>query len=189
VQALALGGSLALSYAAAAAGAWATNRSLDDWYSALKKPSWTPPGAVIGAIWTVLYTLMGLSLWLGWRRVATADDSGGPAGAPDGAPEQTPNLPAAGAPGPAPPALHPALAWFAIQLGLNVLWSFAFFAARSTVAGLAVIVALWVAVAGWVRMVGRIDPLAGRLQLPYLGWVSFAGVLNATIWWRNRGPG
>ena len=74
---------------------------------------------------------------------------------------------------------------FAAQLGLNVLWSWAFFGARSTVAGLAVIVALWLAVAGWVRAAGRIDPLAGRLQIPYLAWVSFAGLLNATIFVMN----
>jgi tryptophan-rich sensory protein len=85
-----------------------------------------------------------------------------------------------------PAALRPALAWFAAQLGLNVLWSYAFFAARSPAAGLAVIVALWGAVAGWVRDAGRIDSLAGRLQVPYLAWVSFAGLLNAIIFWMNR---
>jgi tryptophan-rich sensory protein len=165
-QAVALGGALALSYGAAAAGQWATSRSLRDWYPALKKPSWTPSGRVIGAVWTVLYGLMGLSLWLDWRRGATS-------GAPDGEPSGQ----AGGEP----------VAWFGAQLALNVLWSYAFFGARSTGAGLAVIGALWLAVAGWVRAAGETDRLAGRLQYPYLAWVSFAGLLNATIWWLNRG--
>ena len=177
-QALVLGGALALSYAAAGAGSWATARSLRTWYPTLKKPTWTPPGGAIGAIWTALYTLMGVSLWLDWRRAATARrPDPEPASESVSDAEWYPhNRPRA-----VPPALRPALAWFAAQLGLNVLWSFAFFAARSTGAGLAVVVALWLAVAGWVRAAGRIDPLAGRLQIPYLAWVSFAGLLNATI--------
>ena len=177
-QALVLGGALALSYAAAGAGSWATARSLRTWYPTLKKPTWTPPGGAIGAIWTALYTLMGVSLWLDWRRTATAGSSDRHPG--EHPAESTGDLPDT-RPHAVPPALRPALAWFAAQLGLNVLWSFAFFAARSTGAGLAVVVALWLAVAGWVRAAGRIDPLAGRLQIPYLAWVSFAGLLNATI--------
>ncbi len=187
-QALALGGSLALSYGAAAAGQWATSRSLRDWYPALKKPAWTPPGRVIGAVWTVLYGLMGLSLWLDWRRAATSGAPGGePSGRPGGQPGGQPGGEAEEDDQPAQ-AIRPAAAWFGAQLALNVLWSFAFFAARSTGRGLAVIGALWLAVAGWVRAAGRTDRLAGRLQYPYLAWVSFAGLLNATIWWLNRGP-
>lgn len=36
------------------------------WYDGIKKPSFTPPGGVIGAIWTLLFTLIGISLYLVW---------------------------------------------------------------------------------------------------------------------------
>jgi tryptophan-rich sensory protein len=39
-----------------------------EWYAELNKPAWTPPGAVFGPVWTMLYTLMGVSAWLVWRR-------------------------------------------------------------------------------------------------------------------------
>lgn len=58
---------LGVSFAAAAIGSFVTTASLDPWYATLRKPEWTPSGAVIGAIWTVLYALMGVAAWLVWR--------------------------------------------------------------------------------------------------------------------------
>jgi tryptophan-rich sensory protein len=40
-----------------------------DWYARLAKPDWTPPGYLFGPVWTSLYTMMGISAWLLWRRV------------------------------------------------------------------------------------------------------------------------
>jgi benzodiazapine receptor len=45
-----------------------TGRSLGDWYVQLSKPAWTPPSAVFGPVWTVLYLSMAVSAWLVWRR-------------------------------------------------------------------------------------------------------------------------
>ena len=59
---------LGASFAAAAIGSIATTASLDPWYAGLRKPDWTPSGAVIGAVWTVLYTLMGIAAWIVWRK-------------------------------------------------------------------------------------------------------------------------
>lgn len=64
---LALLAFLALSYAASAIGSLFTSAGLDGWYDTLEKPTWTPPGWVIGAVWTVLYGLMGVAAWLVWR--------------------------------------------------------------------------------------------------------------------------
>ncbi len=71
---------------------------------------------------------------------------------------------------------------FLAQLAVNVSWSFAFFAARSVGLGLVVAVLLVAAVATMIVMFLRVDRTAALLQLPYLGWVSFALLLNATIW-------
>lgn len=73
-NALGLVGWLAASFAAA----WIGSRYMPgEWYAALKKPSWNPPAAVFGPVWTVLYALMGVSAWLVWRR---AGFGGAPAG-------------------------------------------------------------------------------------------------------------
>ena len=47
-----------------------TANSVRDWYPLLLKPSWTPPGAIFGPVWTLLYLLMGISAWLIWRQSA-----------------------------------------------------------------------------------------------------------------------
>lgn len=78
-----------------------------------------------------------------------------------------------------------AFAWFYIQLALNVLWSGLFFAMQSPGAALVCIGFLLVAIAATMRAFFQISPLASWLLAPYLAWVSFATVLNATLWWLN----
>jgi tryptophan-rich sensory protein len=77
------------------------------------------------------------------------------------------------------------LLWFGIQLGLNFIWSFVFF--RSHQIGLAVveIALLWVGILGTMRIFFRLSKAAGWMFVPYLAWVSFAGVLNFAIWRLN----
>jgi len=52
---------------AAAIGSWATVRGLREWYPALSKPSWNPPNAVFGPVWSALYLAMAVAVWLVWR--------------------------------------------------------------------------------------------------------------------------
>ena len=59
---------LAMCYGAAYLGAFLTNPSVDDWYPSLVKPDWTPSGSLIGAVWTVLYTMMAVAGWLAWLK-------------------------------------------------------------------------------------------------------------------------
>ncbi|WP_020181123.1 TspO/MBR family protein [Methylopila sp. M107] len=74
-----------------------------------------------------------------------------------------------------------ALIAFAVQLVLNIGWSFAFFAARSPLLGLIEIGLLLAAIAWTIARFRAIDGLAAALLWPYLAWVGFAAVLNAAI--------
>lgn len=70
---------------------------------------------------------------------------------------------------------------FAIQLGLNVLWSLAFFGLKSPIAGFVVIVALWAAIAATIVKFMKISRNAGLPLIPYIVWVSIAALLNISI--------
>jgi benzodiazapine receptor len=74
---------------------------------------------------------------------------------------------------------------FALQLALNALWSWLFFRWHRPDLALADLLVLWVAILGTLIAFRRIRPLSGALLVPYLAWVTFAGVLNAEISRRN----
>lgn len=78
-----------------------------------------------------------------------------------------------------------ALIVFLVQLVLNALWSWLFFAWQRGGAALAELGVLWVCVAATLVLFWRARRSAGILLLPYLAWVTFAGVLNASVWQRN----
>lgn len=59
--------SLLIVFGIATLGGFLTNLSVDSWYPILNKPSWTPSGATIGTVWTVLNTFMGIAAWIVWR--------------------------------------------------------------------------------------------------------------------------
>lgn len=132
-----------------------TAGSVTSWYPTLVKPSFSPPGFYIGLIWIVLFTLMGISLFLIWR--------------------ETPSYPAA----------RIALYFFAVQLIVNVLWSVAFFGMRSPISGLVVIAFLWVLILITIIKFWPINRTAALLLIPYIVWVSIAAYLNFSIWTLN----
>lgn len=84
------------------------------------------------------------------------------------------------------PAARGPLTWFGTQLTLNVGWSVLFFGLRSPGAALVEIIVLWATIAGTIRAFWSGSRAAAALLAPYLAWVSFAALLNATIWWMNR---
>ena len=81
--------------------------------------------------------------------------------------------------------VKPALTLFFSQLALNFAWSFLFFGARSPWLGLVGIAMLLMAVATTTFVFWRITKPAGLLFVPYLAWVTFASLLNLTIWRLN----
>ncbi len=132
-----------------------TASSVASWYPTLVKPSFTPPGFYIGLIWIVLFTLMGISLFLIWM--------------------ETPgNLEA-----------RIALSFFAAQLIVNILWSVAFFGLRYPIGGLVIIAFLWVLILITIIKFWPINRTAALLLIPYIIWVSIAAYLNYTIWRLN----
>jgi tryptophan-rich sensory protein len=151
VVAASLVGFVAVALAAGWIGSLATTPNIPTWYAGVNKPSFSPPNAVFPVVWTILYVLMGIAAWLVWRSP------------PDHRHRRV--------------AL---LAWFA-QLGFNILWPFAFFAARSPLAGLVAILALLAAVVVTILAFRRVSGPAAWLLAPYLAWVAFATVLNASI--------
>jgi tryptophan-rich sensory protein len=82
-------------------------------------------------------------------------------------------------------AARTALALFFVQLALNALWSWLFFAWHRGGLALADIVVLWAAIVATLVAFWRIRPLSGALLVPYLLWVSFATALNLAVWRLN----
>lgn len=74
-----------------------------------------------------------------------------------------------------------AMAFWALQIALNTLWSPVFFGLRRLRAGLVIIVLLWVSVFGAMLTAWQLDTTAGMLLVPYLVWVSVAAALNASV--------
>ena len=144
---------LCVSFIASAVGAVA---SVDagSFYSGLTQPSWAPPAAVFGPVWTVLYILMALAAWLVWLRGGFA-------------------------------ANRQALTLFLVQLAINAVWSWLFFAWRLGLVALLDVSVLWLLVLATLVAFWRILPLAGLLLVPYLLWISFAWVLNFSLWQLN----
>ena len=84
------------------------------------------------------------------------------------------------------PTRSAALLLFAVQLGLNLGWSWIFFRKHAIGWALAEIALLWISIGITTLLFGRIDPLSAWLMVPYWIWVSFASILNAAFWKLNH---
>ena len=156
-DALGLAGFVALSFAVAGAGGAITATSVGSWYPTLAKPAFNPPDWVFGPVWTLLYAMIAVAGWRVWRLRGWTRNG----------------------------ALDPALLAWALQLGLNLCWSFVFFGARMIGAALVEIVVLLAAIVVTVQLFRRVDRLAAWLLVPYAAWVAFATLLNAALWRLN----
>jgi len=66
---------LLIVFAAALIGSYATFPSIPTWYATLNKPFFNPPNWIFGPVWTVLYLMMALSLYLIWKQNADNKDA------------------------------------------------------------------------------------------------------------------
>lgn len=133
-----------------------TRDSITTWYPTLVKPVFNPPNWIFAPVWTLLYVMMGIAAGLVW----TSDSE--------------------------VKIVKKALGFFAIQLGLNALWSYLFFGLHNPLLALIEIVLLLLLIFETYKQFKKIDKVAAMLLLPYLAWVSFATILNASIWWLNK---
>ena len=76
---------------------------------------------------------------------------------------------------------------FGVQLSLNIAWTLVFFGLREIGLAAVIIGVLWLAIVVTMDAFRRISLAAGLLILPYLGWVTFASVLNGVVWRLNAG--
>lgn len=172
--------SVVIPLAAGLVGSVLTSQSIADWYPSLVKPSVTPPNWVFGPVWTTLYILMGISLFLVWRQIRISRTSM----SRDGQAARETNLRVKEK---LPPKELRTIAifTFATQLALNILWSGLFFGLRSPSVAFVEIIFLWAAIAATIGIFARISRLAALLLLPYLAWTTLAMTLNLQIWILN----
>lgn len=136
-------------------GSLFTVPAISTWYQTLNKPSFNPPNWIFSPVWISLYLMMGISLFLVWRKKGH-------------------------------PNLKMTLIFFFIQLILNALWSASFFGLRSPFLGLVNILFLWFAILLMIMYFLKVSKAGAWLLLPYLLWVSFATILNYSLWVLNR---
>jgi len=74
---------------------------------------------------------------------------------------------------------------YLVQLALNALWTWLFFAWRQGAWAFVEILVLWLLIAATIRAFGRRDKIAGLLLVPYILWVSYATALCYSVWQRN----
>ena len=133
---------------------FATASSINGWYVTINKPSFNPPNYLFGPVWTSLYILMGISLYI----ILQSDSN---------------------------ELRKKAVTIFSIQLFLNFCWSFIFFNFQNLGFAFVEIILMWISILTMIIIFYKINKTAAFLQIPYLLWVSFASILNGSIWYLN----
>ena len=144
--------SILIVFLAGAVGTVYTLKEITTWYVNIPKPSWTPPNWAFGPIWSTLYVLMGISLFLIWREGLNRKE------------------------------VKIAIGVFAVQLMVNVVWSLIFFGTHNIAGGLVLVILLWITILVNIFVFYRISKPAGIILIPYLIWVTIAGYLNYSVY-------
>lgn len=147
--------SLALPLVLGAIAGLFTAEAVPEWYETLNRPPFNPPNWLFGPVWTTLYILLGISLFLIWKQSASKER----------------NL---------------AIFVFLLQQALNFGWSFIFFYFNMIGFALIEIILLWISIIIMLILFYKIKPMAAYINIPYLIWVTFATILNASYYLLNR---
>jgi benzodiazapine receptor len=134
-----------------------TRPSVETWYPTIIKPGFNPPNWVFMPVWSILYILMAVAAGLVWDKIKEQNEE-----------------------------VKKALGFFLIQLTLNAIWSYIFFGLKNPMLALIEIALLWLMIYETYLKFLKINKTAGYLLIPYMVWVAFAGILNASIWWLNK---
>ncbi|AAK78243.1 MULTISPECIES: TspO/MBR family protein [Clostridium] len=126
-------------------------------YSNLKKPFFSPPGFIFPIVWVILYFLMAVAAYRIW--VIGKEES---------------------------KDVKKALVLYAVQLLFNFLWSIIFFKFNCYGAAFIELLILLFFILCATFQFHKHDKVAAFLMIPYILWVSFAGILNFAIWFLNR---
>ncbi len=128
-----------------------------EFYETVAKPSLSPPGIVFPIVWTLLYTLMGISSGMIYN-----SESGTQV------------------------MRNNALAVYALQLVINFFWSIVFFNLKAFLPAFLLILVLWVLIGIMIIRFYKINKTAALLQIPYFLWVSFAAYLTLMVYLLNK---
>ena len=146
--------SVILCFLVAFAGSSVTMPSVLTWYVQLNKPFFSPPNWIFGPVWTILYLLMGISLYLVWNKSLKNKI------------KEFQGI---------------AIRVFIYQLILNFLWSLVFFGLHNPFLALITIFALWLSIFTLIKYSYKVSKMSAYLLIPYIVWVSFASILNLFI--------
>ena len=147
--------SLGVSLLTGVLGSFFTQNSVSSWFLNLNKPFFNPPSYLFAPMWTSFFILIGISLYL--IITAKADKK----------------------------IKQKAYILFAIQCLLNIGWSYCFFYLRNPLLGFIEIIILLASIILTTFYFYRINKVAAYLLIPYILWVSFASVLNFSLWFLN----
>ncbi|MBN2043364.1 MAG: tryptophan-rich sensory protein [Candidatus Aenigmarchaeota archaeon] len=136
-------------------GSFFTMPSIPTWYASINKPEFIPPNWVFAPVWTTLFLLMGISLYMIWDKGLNKKEN------------------------------KTALYVFGVQLVLNIIWSALFFGLQNPLAAFIEIIVLWVAILASIIFFYRISKWSGIIMIPYILWVSFAAFLTYSVWVLN----
>jgi tryptophan-rich sensory protein len=128
-----------------------------DIYEEIVTPPLSPPGWLFPVVWSVLYTLMGISAGMVWQKRKEK-----------------------------PKEVDKAISYYALSLAFNFVWSILFFNFKLYLVSFAWLIILFVLIVYTIRAYLKISKISAYLQIPYAVWVAFAGYLNLAIWFLNR---
>lgn len=135
-----------------------TQGSSDPWYASLNKPAFTPPDIVFAIVWPYLFATLIVGTVIVLNRSRLPRQYSGIMGV------------------------------YFLMLAASIYWNLFFFGFHETGYALGIITALWLSILALIIAYWRVSRLAALLQVPFLAWISFSGLINGAVWIANRAP-